>query len=470
MKKIFSLFLLLAFALSVLSACGGPEVTLLDFIGTDDGTIDLSGQEIIFLGESDIDSGMIFDHIMENTTLYDCILERFDEINKRYNVEIVYDCLGDSDTYEQLFTASMVTGDCPADIIYGHGNSKLQTFAEAGYLYPFPEVQEFLDYEDSEKFGSAGILEGAMVNGVPYAVQPILWPGFQECFGFVILYNPTIVTMQGFPDFHEYYENETWTWDAYQPMIENFDAGIDENMYALSSRTSDFADMALRSNGVKYADYIDGVYQSDILSSKAVTAVQWMQDLYLNNDEVIHKADDWELAEFIDGRAMTALGVTPNIVSGDIQYRFESEFRIMPFPCGPDGVYGEWAQTTPAIRGLAIPSNNESPEINARIISDLCDPFEEFGGEAGLADYYAESVFFTPIDAEIYLAVGDHVRYNYGRSSVGMDSLTNKIESAYKSSSAMEILESMSSAMNTFVENEVRPNYENYIHEHLYNE
>lgn len=471
MKKIFTFILLSAFAISILSSCGGSETTLMDFIGADSGIIDLDGKEFIFIGDNEGDENSIIDgQIQANTTLYDAILKRFDEINKRYNIKIVYQTFGNSDAYEQRVTALMGTGICPGDIMYGHGNSKLQPFAEAGYLYPLTELKDYLNYENSAKFGTAGILESAMVNGVPYAVQPVNWPGFQNNFSYVIVYNPDIVLQQGYTDLHEYYENESWTWDVYQSMIENFDKGGNESVYALSGMERDFADLALRSNGVKYVDYIDGKLQLDITSSKAITAIQWMQNIFLNNSDKIEILDTWTLGSFAEGRVMTALAVTPQLTVSELQYESNIEFSIMPFPCGPDGTYGEWAQSAAAIRGLAIPSNNESPEIAARVINDLCDPLEEFGGDSGLADYFNQYVFFRPLDTQIFLTIGEHIRYSYPRTEPGLITLLYKIESAYKSSSAIEILETIAPQLNFFIENTVKPNFENYIYDHLYEE
>ena len=191
---------------------------------------------------------------------------------------------------------------------------------------------------------------------------------------------------------------------------------------------------------------------------------------FKNYTENIRILDTWELGDFIDGRVMTAIAVGAQLTGGELQFESSLKFNIMPFPCGPHGTYGEWAQSAAAIRGLAIPANNESPDVSARVINDLCDPFEAFGGDAGLADYFNEYVFFDPIDTEIFLTIGDHIRYSYGRSDPGVSTLLYKIEAAYKSSSAVEILESIEPKLETFIEETVKPNYVNYIHDHLYAE
>lgn len=447
--------------------CSKP-VTLLDFLYEDSGYLDLDGQKIVLIGETYADEALIDSQVKANTTLYDCVDARFDEINRKYNCEIEYQCFGTTANYEERFTALMFSGICPADIIYGHTDSKLQAFTEAGHLYPLTNLKDFLDYENSEKFGSPGILEAAMVDGVPYAVQPCYWPGFQNNFNFVLIYNPILTTQQGISDLHEYYENQNWTWDIFQNIIENFDNGGDEDYYATMSRTEAFATMALASNGVKGVDYIDGYLKSDISTPKAIRAVEWMQEIFLNNEEKIFIPDDWELDEFIDSSVMTAITTTPQITAGKVQYESSVKFGIMPFPCGPDGTYGEWAQYTAAIRGFAIPANNTDPEVSARIINDLCEPFDEFGGEEGLYDYFNENVFFDPIDTEIFFAVGENVRYTYWRSTPNISELFNNVGEDFKTSSAVELLTSFEPKLQEFIDRLLEANYENYLYEHLY--
>ena len=471
MKKALVLALLAVFTFTVFTSCAAKDLELLDFLnaGTDD--LDYDGREVLLIGEVDVDSGMFIDsQIVDGTVLYDEVMGRIKEINKKYNVNIVYDCLGLNNTYEQYFTALMSSGICPGDIVYGHSDSKMQIFAESGYLYPLTYLNDYIDYEDSSKFGSAGILECSMVDGVPYAVQPVLWPGFQDNFDYVIVYNPTMVLQQGLPNLHEYYENETWTWETFQPIIENFDKGGDAELYALSTVEDSFAKMAFGSNGVKCVDYIDGVLKTDITAAKAVTALEWMQNILLNNKDTVKITDNWKLDDFINSRVMMSMAATPDLTTGNLQFDSDIHFSIMPFPSGPDATYGEWAQYAAAIRGFAIPSNSDAPELSAMIISDLFEPFDQFGGEAGLADYFNENVFFDPIDTEIYLTVGQNIRYTYWRTETSINTLFSEAGKLYKSSSAMEILQSVEPQLSSFIEETLASNYENYIHELLYAE
>lgn len=468
MKKFIAVILLTFMTLSVFTSCSGEAATLMDFLGSGAIELDLEGQEIIFIGETFAEDALIDNQVKVNTTLYDCVLGRFEEINKRYNCKISYQTFAEGAKYEERFNAIIYAGGCPGDIIYGNSDSKLQVFTEAGFLTPLTSVKEYLDYEDSAKFGSAGLLEAAMVNGIPHAVQPCYWPGFQNNYDYVLVYNPTMVTEQGLPNLHEYYENENWTWDAFQPIVENFNNAGEEEVYATMTVREAFVKMALASNGVKGVDYIDGVLKSDISTPKAIRAVEWMQNILGNNKENVLLKEDWELDEFINGQTMTALTSTPNLTAGKLQFESNIQFNIMPFPCGPDGAYGEWAQYTASIRGLAIPASSTNAEASARIISDLCEPFEDFGGSAGLTDYFNTNVFFDPIDTEIYLSLGDNIRYTYWRTGVNLQTLFAEVAKRYESASAVELLTGFEPQLQGFIDTLLKANFENYLYDHLY--
>ena len=475
MKKIIALLLVTAFSVITFSACSNTEVELLDFLGNQNETLDLKGKTITFLGETDVDSetGFIDSAFIKiNTAMYDAVIERIDEIEKRYNCDIVYNCFSeDSDTYRDRVMQLMATGTCPADFLYGHGNSKLQNFADAGYLYPLTELKEYLDYENSEKFGTAGILEGAMVNGVPYAVQPVQWLGYENNFCFFVVYNPAILTMQNIVDFHEHYENGTWTWDVFESAISGYDKGGKETNYAFTAAARAVAQLALMSNGIKYVDYIDGEFKTDFTSDAAVYALEWMQHLYKDYSEKVLEVDYWSVDEFNLGNSMMTVATGQNAISGDLQYGEETvQFSLMPFPCGPDSEYGEWAQWSEAIRGFAIPSNHDDPQIPAMIINDLCEPFEDFGGEGGVADYLNSMVFFDPLDTEILLESGKFIRYLYCQSEYTLNDIAFEAGDKYNTITAKELIESLAPKLNDLIENEIKPNYINYIHEHLYGE
>ena len=468
MKKILALILLAAMSISIFSACSsGNAPKLMAFMSTDDGVMDLMQKDVLILQDSE----GVFGNT-SNTLMYDALVSRIDEIENKYNCNIVLESGGSTlDNYEQRVMLDTISGEASADILQGRGGNMMHYFAYNKMLYPLTELKDYIDYEDSEKFGVPGVLEAAMVNGVPYAVQPCYWIGSQSNACFFVPYNIEMIKSQSLTDLHEYYENGTWTWDNFENTINSFDNSSRENLYAFSAPVRGTAQLALYSNGVKYVEKINGEYRCDILEPYSVTAVEWVQKLYLDySDKVNAEEDYWDVSTFVHENTLMTIASGSAVSSGQIQYSADFEFGIMPFPCGPDGNYGEWAQWIETINGFAIPAYSDTPESAASIISDLFEPLDGFGNTEGLKEYFNQYVFFSETDTEIYYAVSEFIRYRYWRGTYKADQLAFEIGNNYASKTAIEMLQSYERPMMLVIEDEIKPNYENYIYEHLYGE
>jgi len=469
MKKLLSIILLAAISISVFSACSSESnLELLPFISDTENTIDLKGDTVVLVQEKELKDS-IYEHGF-GTQMYDEILKRLDEIKTRYNCKIEVKYSGTDDDYILRMQNSIATDDILGDIIYAHGANKMSLFASAGYLYPLTEVKEFLDYENSEKFGTAGLLESAMWKGIPYAVQPVQWIGFNNSFCYVIAYNTELFAQYNMTDLHEFYETETWTWENYESVFQQFDNGGDENLYLLSANKGRHGFLSLYSNNVIFCKYDDnGVATCAINSQPSIKAIDWNIRMFNDYSDKILLVDIWETTQFSDGDALMTLASSSSVTNGDLQFASNVKFSIMPFPCGPDATYGQWANWIEGMRGFAIPANSERPEIAARIIDELCEPFTEITGSGDLTEYYNEFVFFDPLDSEIILAVGDYTRAYYYQNHQGMRDFMNALD-LKDTGSAAEIISKHITSVEQFVEQEMKPNYVNYIYEHLYEE
>lgn len=467
MKKILSFILLAAITLSVFTACSSGEgVSLLSFLGEDTGHIDLMGDKVVFLQEHEA-SESLYEHSF-GTQMYDAIKARIGEIEKRYNCNIEVNFAGVDDDYIQKVQNCIATSDYIADVLYCHGVNKMSLFASAGYLYPLPQVKEFLDYENSAKFGTAGLLESAMWQGVPYAVQPVQWIGFSNSFCYVIAYNPQLFAQYGLTDLHEFYETETWTWDNYENLFKQFDNGGKENLYLMAGNKARLGFLTLYSNGVKLCSYDDnGVVKCDIDSQASIEAIDWHRRMHMDYSDKILDVDIWETTEFTEENALMTLATSDATTNGALQYNSKIEFSIVPYPCGPQGTYGQWANWIEGMRGFAIPANSDRPEISARMINELCEPFTEITGSGDLRDYYNNYVFFDPLDSEILLEVGKYTRAYYYQNHQGMRDFMNAL-GVENLGTAAEVISRNYNSVSVFVERELMPNYVGYIHEHLY--
>ncbi len=469
MKKLSALILLAAITVSMFSACSGGETPeLLSFLSEDDNSINLWGDTVVFLQEHDLDESLYEQAF--NTRMYDELLERFDEIEKKYNCVAVIKNAGPDDDYITKVQNAIVTGDKIGDVMYCHGVNKMSLFASAGYLYPLTELKDYIDYENSEKFGTAGLLESAMWKGIPYAVQPVQWIGFNNSFCYVIAYNPQLFTAYGLTDLHEFYETETWTWENYENLFNQFDNGGKENLYLMAANQGRHGFMALYSNGIKFCSYDDnGVARCDIDTQPSLEAIDWNRKMYTDYADKIQTCEIWDTTAFSEENALMTFATSSSVTIGELQFNSNVRFSIMPFPCGPDGTYGQWANWIEGMRGFAIPANNERPEIAASMINDLCEPFIEITGSGDLTEYYNDNVFFDPLDSEILLEVGKFTRAYYYQNLQGMRDFMNALDQENRPSAA-ELVGMHYAKVEQFVEAEMMPNYVNYIHDHLYAE
>ena len=258
-----------------------------------------------------------------------------------------------------------------------------------------------------------------MFEGVIYGISPIQWPGFESTGGYLTFYNRDIFKEYNIPDFREYYETESWTWDTfrYEYMdkytLQNSDGSI---LYSLHANTSDLYQVAFYSNDLNYIQKNeDGTLSVNPFTNEFAYTMQYWRDLFLENKEKIESnTNTYVFTPYISGNAAVGFGWNSHIVTGCIAYNDLSfETGVMPLPCGPNAEYGKWGQCVQRAYGFVLPLTSVIPEASAQILNLLCEPFEEFGGDEGLLEYYRGNVFATDLDAQIYLDVLKYIRYDY---------------------------------------------------------
>ena len=477
MKKTVSLISLVLSMIFILSACGNPAYTLMDFINEQEGlTYNYDGYEFVYLfdkgsGEDAWDKETHTLRYKKGTIEGDAMMARIAQIEKDINVKIVLD---PSMSYEQ-FQIAASTGAVKADMInYGYMNA-MSMFADAGYLEPIDRFPEFIDLSDEDKYGGANVLEPAMIDSVPYAVSPLYWPGNQAVACFVLVYNKDLVLSNGITDFHEFYENKTWTWDTFENEFLAKAKAETSSGYlpALETDTRKYFDMLMYSNNTQFVkknaagENIVTLYPQEFQTAYE-KGLEWSKEY---KETIILKDELSDNKAFISGNTITALCGAGDVVTGDIAYsENQLNYGIMPFPAGPDAPYGTWAQFMERSNGYGIPVVSQAPDISAHVISLLFEPFEEMGGRAGLYDYYNNFVFSDEIDTEIYFDLGKHVRYDYtfvNQNDVGREVAFNFGNSIMNGIGISEAMEKYQNSMVDLVHNSIVPNFD-YMYENYY--
>ncbi len=479
MKRLFAVLLLSAMIL--VTACGQP-VELLPFIDANSEGMDLKGVQINWQWLGGTRTTPVYEY---GTPQYDALLDRINDIEEKYGCILGARLpsagddvdIDDSVRYENLPAApgdftnldlQLMAGTYKYDILFQNGTSyKFKT----GYYVPMDALSDYIDYTDSEKYGSLNLLEAAMYDGELYQVYPMNWPGFDGVEMCVAAYNKDLYKQHQLTDPHEFYENGTWTYKTFEDEllakvnISKAPEG-EAQLYAFQTDEPDFYQCLIASNNVSFVKRNDdGSLSADPYSAPFINAITWGQDMIEKYEDIIlYDSDTYAVEEYCRGEVFMGWLPTNAVTTGAIAYNDKAVFEtgIMPLPAGPDAVYGEWGQMIQEIMGFCVPITSVNQEAAALIISELCEPLPNFEDRST----FLEMVFADPLDIEIYSELGKHVKYDYTKDdnetgrAIG-ESFGDVATTPGKSiTEAMDMYRNM---MTTFIENWMVPNY-NTVH------
>ena len=401
-----------------------------------------------------------------NTLQSDALLNRVAETEQKLNVDIQYSETGSHD-FRQYYMLALASNLGDIDLIYRASGNDLWFLAEMGGLLPITDFSDYIDLSDYDKYGSPGVLEAAMHNGIPYSVQPTYWPGIQAMDCFYVAYNMDMFSSLGVPDLHQYYENETWTWDTFKSVLDIADPMAGPENYLFVTNGGFFINILFASNGFDYITIKDGVPSLNLTSNDAVHALEFYKELHVYGDNILLHEDRWDIEPFVDGKAFMCTATAESVTTGSIAYGTDFSYGIMPIPCGPDVEYGQWAQTKTRVYGLSIPVCADTPEVSAHVISEFCEPLEEFGGsKEGLLEYYKNNIFQSEIDLEIFFAPEYFVRYDYDDAGL-IDRYCGVIALQIESGTPSELIQKYQGVAESIYEKYMKGNLNNYIIEAL---
>ncbi len=468
MKKMISaLMLAAALFITSCSAAGAPE--LLEFIKNMDENMDYGGVKVIIHSEKNEmnDTDTAWKRILSydtNTNYGDAINSRIKDIEEGLGVDIVLETDEEGSSTMRL---KLMAGTYMADLVNYTDFGGMQNFAAANLLYPITDFSDYIDLSETWKYGDANVLEGGMINSVPYSVQPILWPDWQATGISSIIYNLDIMKENAITDPHEFWENQNWTWENFE---ETYLKGVTlskEGTWVFSASEKLYFYGLAYSNDVQYVsagpdgNYIVNARPQELFEVLQVGA-QWYSD-YRDKMELFSAF--WDHEAFDEGNAfMTISSATLAGTHEDISC------GLMPFPSGPSNTYGTWAQAFDRIQGFGIPRSSFNPDVAAHVLSELFEPFDDYIGP--IEDYYREMIFMTDLDAEIYMELISDARYDYtfdGGSDL-MRAVNNNFSGAMVSGkSPGEALDLYSNAVLAIVEEHALPNYD-YMYKNYYSE
>ncbi len=452
----------LALAATVFTTSCAEPPSLIDFMPVNSGDLNLDGTTISWAWAK---GGPSQGYYEWGTPQYDILMERIDEIENELNCDI--EAVIDEDKVNMDAIQIKMMGGTPSyDIITAGGASD---FAVGGLIYSLSDLSDYIDLGNTTKFGPITAQEGYMYDGEVYGVTPAQWPGFEPMGGYVIAYNRDIFEANAITDLHEYYENGTWTYNTFENEVidkTNLQDGDGNNVKLFLIHESNFYQALMHSNQVKFVKKeSDGSLVADPYSSSFVNAMTWGDNFINNQRDKINFEDTFDLKSYRLGINPMAIAYTAAFTTGNIAYNDLGTFEsgIMPFPCGPDATYGEWTSCMVHIYGFMIPITSVNAEASAMVIDRLAEPFEAFGGDAGLLDYYKDNIFMDELDAEIYVEIAKNPVYTYANvaGGLGADIRQGFQDVLYNANSSVtEGMERFRNMLTELIEEWMIPNYE----------
>lgn len=456
MKKLISCILLVLMTFSICScAQQNEEEFSLDLGGMigDGSKIDMDGYECVIMQNHMAESDTSLFSYPTDTLMSDLLLDRIKEIQDEYNCIITVKT--DGTIRLDSVTPIMMSGNYVSDVIFTSGPT---AFIKAGFYHRLDSVEEYLDYTDSSKVGTIGLLEQGLKDGIPYAVTPAAWPGKQTVTSFgVFVVNENLISRFGKVDPRDYVENGEWTWDTFEKCLVDYlidDGTVQAKAANITWSIMDFAMM----NG---ADYVkvddDGNVNPAMDSVEFIETFDWCSRIFTQyEDSLSFHAHDQMLAALFSDEVVMAQTAVDHIIRF-ISYEM-GNYGVVPMPCGPRGTYGEWANAHSENVSFGIMVNAKEVEASAMIINRLLDPFEGYESDEALKEYMSE-FFYDDRDLDLLLNFYEHSRWNYVDFGL-WDYFTNATTLTKKGTSGTEISEKYAEKYNAIVEEYVIPNYE----------
>lgn len=368
---------------------------------------------------------------------------------------------GESSLITQV-TTGISAGANVAETIRMHGNNCLMTFARAGILLPMSQFPDTIDYLHSDKYGYPAQFEAALVENEVYAICPTRWPMHEmEVDAQVVVFNNGMLQALDIGDLREVKENGEWYWDKFLEVISaaTHDEG-GRSVKGFCGFANQITRLAMLSNGVGFIARDGESIGTDIYSSKCIHAVEFVQSLYSDYKNCVMQNSSgsvWNIEDFLNEDAALQMVHGQYVTGGSLQYDSNIDFGFLPFPCGPEGTYGEWAHSLEAIFGFAIPTTADMPDYAAIALDVLFDPLQDYA-DMTKEEYYAANIFKDARDAKTYVEIASGGRYTYWLE--GGSTFINNIATNINTKSAAQLIEAYGPSYETVIEEYMMPNYD----------
>ena len=450
MRKIISFILISAF-IFILCACS--QSNDIDYeTGSLDSLMDFGGYEFSIMQSDLVESEQERFGYLQS----DIMKARIAEISADWNcsIKIVID---GSENLGSVFP-TLMAGGYVCEIAYMIGSSNL---VSVGAFHPLNDLKDYIDYTNSEKFGSYGILEQGIYDGNLYTVSPALWPGKQIPIGSygIFAVNENLVKRYGLDDPRDLLENREWTWDTFERILPEYfinDGSVRAKSVNITHSILDFALM----NGADYVTVREGRPFSAIDSPEKTETIDWCSDVFSQYSSCISFDDhDTMVPKFLGDQ----LVMTQTSIDQVIRFMgYTDNIGIVPMPCGPNGEYGKWVSAYSENTCFGILVNAKKPVASARIIDRLCDVWEDYETEDLRKDFY-RTYFSDSRDIDLIFSILKNSRWNYEPNADLLEFFDSATEDAGSGRSSAEIFSKYLGKAKQSVEEYIIPNHQFFL-------
>lgn len=316
-------------------------------------TYDLGGRTITIDFHADLTPS-------EGTELGDLQVERWKEVEEKYNVTIEWTTTPYDEKFDH-FTTTVLAGEPYADLVLFDDTetNRLSRLAQEGLIVAYDDIIDISQTKLSDLIIEQGRI---LPDGKLYAVETL--GTFARGGG--MFYNKTMFEQAGLEDPYDLVQKGEWTWEAMLHAAKTLTTG---DQYGLALNPHTIAEYSIISNDARVLDIETGEIVLD--SPEAIEALEFTADLF-NVHNVVRENDRDTLwgdppVFFNEGIAAMVHGATWEASEERREAPFE--WGYVYWPLGPNAT--EYGAIRTGVSGYVIPVGVEDPEIVYQIWEDL---------------------------------------------------------------------------------------------------
>jgi len=441
MKKIFLTVLAISVIFGLFSCSSSTEETFdVDFGVVDSENYDFEGYEFKVIGG--------FHQNYGDSVIGDAVLERYDEVEKKFNIKINYE--GIAYGFSGVLLQKTMAGEKYADLMWAR-LSDMNPCLAMDLLLALNDTG-YLDIND-EKFGTGSLKETTKFNTENYyGVYPEYWPYMNISLNGQCLISYQVLRENQQPDPYELLENHEWNWANFEKIAEAC-ANPSEGKYGVTTAHDEMLNTVFFQNNVNFVVYNEAAkrWETDFASPAAVNAAEWVSSLIAKGIVFHSQSGDAVSSKTVFEELRSAFHLGPGyygIGINDIPALTEG-FGFIPMAFGDNNPDEIWNCKFDARQEYYCIPNVDTikTEISLIVLDALLDPIDT---GYDWKSYYSRYVFYDENSAKCFIKMVDEAS-NSGFNMIGRPQL-DSFNAIMNGSSPVQKLQSMEGVIQNLID------------------